>query len=192
MILRRLFVLIGALCAVGCAHQELDSADATTGSGSDAPSTMKHRLQTLHVFPCPAREVWTLLADFGAIDRWWPKDSPVRIERVEVEGTGVGMIRHIYVAGLEHPIDERLDFLDEANMVLRLSHARPTPPNLPYYRATGRLADLDGGRSAFTYEGEFSTAPGEENAGRDRLLRSYANMFRGLEQACVGSGRDRD
>lgn len=145
--------------------------------------TRRHRLRTLHVFPCQSRQIWSLLADFGAIERWWPKDGPVRIQRVEVEGKGPGMIRHIYVEGVERPIDERLDFIDDASMVFKLSHAQANPPNLAFYQATGRLADLEDGRSLFTYESEFSTAPGEENAGRDRLLRSYANMFRGLEEA---------
>lgn len=142
--------------------------------------TRRHRLQTLHVFPCRARQVWNLLADFGGIERWWPKSGPVRIRRVDIDGEGMGMIRHIYVDGIDLPIDERLDFIDDANMVLRLSHAQTNPPNLLFYQATGRLMDLDDGRSLFTYEGEFSTSPGEENAGRDRLLRSYDNMFQGL------------
>ena len=32
----------------------------------------------------PAAAVWALLADFGAIERWWPADGPILIEEVNI------------------------------------------------------------------------------------------------------------
>lgn len=149
--------------------------------------TETYSLQTFHVFPVSARAVWALLADFGAITRWWPKGGPVEIDRVVLEGQGVGMIRHIYNKGMPQAISERLDLLDEAHMILQLSHAGSGLPNLPFYQATGQLSELAGNRCEFSYRSKFQVARGEENISRDRLLRAYALMFKGLEAAATAS-----
>ncbi|MDY0067163.1 MAG: SRPBCC family protein [Steroidobacteraceae bacterium] len=140
-------------------------------------------LETFHVFPVPARKVWALLADFAAIQQWWPRGGAIEIERVVVEGEGVGMVRHIHNRGMRRAISERLDFIDDANMILRLSHVGSEPPNLPFYQATGQLSDLSGDRSRFTYRSELRVARGAENVSRDHLLAAYASMFKGLQAA---------
>ena len=33
----------------------------------------------------PVQRVWSLLADFGNIQAWWPSAGPLRIERVVLE-----------------------------------------------------------------------------------------------------------
>jgi hypothetical protein len=73
-----------------------------------------------YVLAVPARAVWGLLADFGSIQQWWPTEGPVRIDHVEVEGQGVGMIRHIYNEGIPSPVSERLDLLDHATRTIVL------------------------------------------------------------------------
>lgn len=59
--------------------------------------------------------IWGLLMDFGNIEAWWPKNGPVHIERVEIEGSGPGMVRYMHNAGFDNPVAERLDDLDLEN-----------------------------------------------------------------------------
>ena len=81
-----------------------------------------HQITTHHDFDAPAALLWELLADFAHIERWWPKDIPaVQIERVELEGEGIGLTRHIYNKGFAAPVSERLDFQDPATLTYKLS-----------------------------------------------------------------------
>lgn len=64
-------------------------------------------------FQSPADRLWVLLRDFGNLAAWWPRGSPIKIDRVEQEGRGVGMIRHIYYVGVPTPLSERLDDIDD-------------------------------------------------------------------------------
>jgi uncharacterized protein YndB with AHSA1/START domain len=53
-------------------------------------------LHSHHDINAPREIIWALLMDFGNIEAWWPKDAPIAIDRVELEGRGVGMTRHIW------------------------------------------------------------------------------------------------
>jgi uncharacterized protein YndB with AHSA1/START domain len=141
------------------------------------------RIRTYHAFDAPAANVWELLADFGAIERWWPTNEQPAIERVEVDGEGIGMVRRIYNRGAKHPIRERLDRLDPGERTLQLSILSPEPPYAAWYQATGRLVELGRARCRLDYESEFTAAVGRENATRDGILAAYRAMFSGLQSA---------
>ncbi len=141
------------------------------------------QITTSHEFDAPAEVLWMLLEDFAQIERWWPKDEPaVSIQRVELEGEGIGLIRHIYNHGFPAPVSERLDFQDPANMTYRLSIVGERPAGLRSYQATGRIEQLPGERSRLNYCGEFSTEPGREAEAEAFLRGAYALMFKGLAQ----------
>ncbi|MFT5604005.1 MAG: hypothetical protein ACI9G5_000958 [Paracoccaceae bacterium] len=55
-------------------------------------------------FSLPASRVWTLLADFGATD--W---LSAYFYRVDVEGSGIGMVRRLYQTADGHPAVHRLE-----------------------------------------------------------------------------------
>ncbi len=61
-----------------------------------------------------ADAVWALIADFGDVG-WVPG-----VEKVEVEGEGVGMIRHLTVPVFPQ-LHERLDAIDHEKMILDYS-----------------------------------------------------------------------
>ena len=143
----------------------------------------KLTLRTYHVFDAAPSRVWALLADFGTIDRWWPTDGPLVIERVEVEGRGPGMVRHIFNRGARYPVSERLERLDSNERVLQLTILDRDSARPPWYEATARLIDLEDGRCRLDYESEFSPPRGRENPTRDGILAAYAAMFAGLENA---------
>ncbi len=65
-------------------------------------------------FDASAEKLWAMLANFGDIS-WIPA-----IEKVELEGEGVGMIRYVTTPGLP-TLAERLDAIDHDNMILDYS-----------------------------------------------------------------------
>jgi len=143
----------------------------------------KLTIRTFHVFDAAAREVWTLLEDFGGIKGWWPTDGAILIERVELEGKGIGMVRNIFNRGAARAVSERLDRLDSEKRVLQLSILGPDPARTAWYQATGRLVELDDGGCRLDYESEFAAPRGRENQTRDAILAAYRAMFIGLQNA---------
>ncbi len=127
--------------------------------------------------------IWELIADFADIEAWWPSDGAVRIERVVVEGEGIGTTRHIYNAGMPAPVSERLDLLDRESLTWRLSIVGERPAGIRRYHARGRLSPLPGRACRISYLGEFEAEPGREAEAREFLLGAYQLMFNGLEQA---------
>ncbi|MBR9911827.1 MAG: SRPBCC family protein [Gammaproteobacteria bacterium] len=139
------------------------------------------KLHAHHDFNTPRANVWELLVDFGNIERWWPADSIVDIDHVDIEGDGIGMIRHIYNVGFESAVSERLDYLDTENHTLKLSIVCDRPAGLLQYQATGRLVELDNGGCRLNYDSEFVTEPGREKEAEEFLQGAYALMFHGLD-----------
>ncbi|GAC27486.1 SRPBCC family protein [Brumicola pallidula] len=138
-------------------------------------------LHSHHDISAPRETIWGLLVDFGNIEAWWPKDSPIDIDRVELEGSGVGMTRHIYNVGFESPVSERLDALDTENFTLKLAIVGERPAGLLHYQATGTLTELDDGGCRLTYDSEFLAEEGREDEARTFLLGVYQLMYVGFD-----------
>jgi carbon monoxide dehydrogenase subunit G len=138
---------------------------------------------TSAVLEAPAAAVWALLEDFGDIQRWWPGDGPIQMERVEREGSGIGMVRHIYNRGIPGFISERCDFLDPATRTWILSIIGTRPRGITAYVAEGHLVELDAGRCRIDYRANVTSEPGRDEQVRKGLLATWTMMFRGLEQA---------
>jgi hypothetical protein len=145
---------------------------------------MQH-INSSHDFNIPRATLWSLLVDFGNIQRWWPVGKPVDIERVELEGEGIGMTRHIYNKGFESPVSERLDFMDPDNYRYTLSIVGEKPAGLLNYKATGSLIALDNGGCRLVYASEFQSTAGSEQEAESFLQASYALMYEGLEASCT-------
>lgn len=141
-------------------------------------------LTATHLFEAPAAQVWQTLADFGAIQRWWPADTSMPIEGVTLEGEGIGMVRHIVNKGAPAPISERLELLDTQARRLVLSIVGQRPRGITAYVAEGRVIDMESGRCQLQYRALYTTAPGCEESVRRALLKTWELMFRGLERAC--------
>jgi hypothetical protein len=133
-----------------------------------------------YVLAVPAEAVWRLLVDFGAIQKWWPC-SPVRIDRVEVEGQGVGMVRHIYNEGIPSPVSERLDLLDHATRTIVLSIVGLRPPGMTAYVAEGRVTEIDAASCRLDYRALVTTDKGREERVRVGVLKTWSIMIQGLE-----------
>ena len=133
----------------------------------------------------PADTIWQLLADFGNIQRWWPDDGAICIQDVQIEGQGIGMIRHIQNRGARHRVSERLDFLDPATRTLVLSIVGTRPAGITAYIAEGHVVELDETRCRMYYRVLVTTAPGREDRTRDALEKTYETMFAGLQAAAL-------
>jgi len=90
-------------------------------------------------FDAAAGRLWAILADFGDIS-WIPGT-----EKVEVEGEGVGMIRHVTAPGMA-VLHERLDGIDHAKMTLDYSLPGVEYLGVKNYRARVRVVALAGSR----------------------------------------------
>jgi hypothetical protein len=86
-----------------------------------------------------ADKVWALVADFGNVS-WVPG-----IEKVELEGEGVGMIRHITVPVFPQ-LHERLDAVDHEKMILDYSIPAVAFIRVKNYRARAEVFEVDGER----------------------------------------------
>ena len=81
----------------------------------------------------PAAKIWAIIEDFGNIG-WAPG-----IEKVEVIGDGIGMIRRIHMPGLPEAIDEQLVSIDAKTMTMKYAIPRGLPMPLDDYYATAQL-----------------------------------------------------
>lgn len=100
--------------------------------------------------PLPAAKLWAVIEDFGNIS-WAPG-----IDRVEVIGSGNGMIRRIHMAGLPEPIDEQLVSMDAAAMKMRYAIPRGLPMPLDDYYANAHLEKISDTSTRVSWEGEFN------------------------------------
>ena len=90
-------------------------------------------------FDVNADKLWAILANFGDIS-WIPG-----IEKVELEGEGVGMIRHVTAPGLPQ-LHERMDAIDHENMILDYSLPEFAFIQVKNYKARAQVFALEGER----------------------------------------------
>lgn len=146
-------------------------------------SLKMNEIRISHDYCHDAQSVWELLEDFANIERWWPKgDGAIRIEKVVLEGEGIGLTRHIYNEGFPHAISERLDYLDPENRVYKLSMVDEIPAGITEYQATGKIVETDKG-CRLEYFSQFSADEKAVDTAREFLLGAYDLMFNGLDEA---------
>lgn len=128
-------------------------------------------------FPVPAAKLWAVVADFGAIGDWWP---PGMLDRVEVEGDGVGMVRSIHTrVGIV--LHEQLRAIDHASRRLSLAIVGDLPAGMEGYHATGSVADAGEESCTLTWEGRYRVPDtAAETSARNFIEGAYASMFSGL------------
>ena len=83
----------------------------------------------------PADTLWKTLGDFGNMG-WAPG-----IEKTEVIGQGIGMIRRIHMPNMQ-PIDEVLEAIDPQAMCFSYTIPRGLPMPITDYRAEVQLTAL--------------------------------------------------
>ncbi len=94
-------------------------------------------------FEFGAETVWAVFADFGNVS-WVPG-----VEKVELEGEGIGMIRHLTVPVFP-PLHERLEALDHEAKVLEYSIPSVQYIGVKNYHARVQVFDGGSGRCRVT------------------------------------------
>jgi hypothetical protein len=98
----------------------------------------------------PAAKVWELLGDFGGITKW---GGPM-LESCSVEGSGVGAVRTIGLAG-GGSIQERCEAYDAAQRSLTYSIIGTSPLPLRDYLSTCRVVETGPNACRVEWEGRF-------------------------------------
>jgi len=117
-----------------------------------------------------ADAVWAVLADFGNVD-WVPG-----IENVEIEGRGVGMIRHLSVP-VYPTLHERLEMLDPESMTLDYSIPSVEYISVRDYRARARVQPLEPGRCRLHWSCRAEADGASEEEARQKTRAFYEAML---------------
>jgi hypothetical protein len=105
----------------------------------------------------PASDVWAVLCRFGDIS-WIPVAG-----KVEVEGEGPGMRRHIHGSGDGDPVVERLVACDEGARTLDYAIDANNPLPVTDYRGNARV-DESGDGSTIVWSATFEPVGDEAEA----------------------------
>ncbi|MBW2273153.1 MAG: SRPBCC family protein [Deltaproteobacteria bacterium] len=130
----------------------------------------------------PVDALWKVIADFGAVG--WMQG----IDRVEVTGEGVGMVRAIYAGGGDTPVLEELESLDEDARRLGYTIPKNNPMPVSSYRAAITAVDLGGGKSRLDWAASFDPAPGAEEAAAKATVEGMYGVLIGWVKAEVEGG----
>ena len=123
-------------------------------------------------------QVWSVLSDFGNLD-WYPP-----AERVEVLGEGPGQIRRIYMMGMDTPVDEKLEAIDET--ARQFSYTIPDMPMQDYRVVVNVNEDRDA-KCHVRWHARFSGV-GEGMKAEDMIALmtdTYGAMMDDIERAAA-------
>lgn len=126
----------------------------------------------------PVSKVWEMLENFGNLD-WYPG-----WDKLEVLGSGPGMIRRIHMNGMD-PIDEILESMDAATR--SFSYTIPKMPMpVSEYRASVEVHSLDDGARTKVHWHCTAKPVGIPEADAQAMLEGvYADMLAKLEAAAT-------
>jgi hypothetical protein len=115
----------------------------------------------------PVEKLWSLLADFGEIG--WMQG----VSKVEVKGSGVGMVREIYAIGAAAPVVEVLESKDEAARQIAYTIPENIPLPVDDYHATCVAVDLGDGRSRLDWGCTFTPKGTDEASAKAQVEAMY-------------------
>lgn len=138
------------------------------------------QLTVTHEYAHSRQAVWAVLSNFGDIS-WthgWSK--------IETEGNGVGMVRRIFMEGLEQPIDEVLESLDATAFTLSYSIPRGLPMPLTGYLATVKLSEPAPGRCLVEWSCQAEPQGMSDADAQQMMTGVYQQMLQWLEARLSG------
>lgn len=129
-----------------------------------------------------AEAVWAVFGRFGEVG-WLP--GP---ERVETVGDGVGMTRLMHIPGMEAPVEETLEALDEQGR--QFSYRVKRNPFVPYDNYQARVGVVERGagclvRFESTFEIDQATidAAGGQDAAEQAAQTALSGFYRMMADA---------
>jgi hypothetical protein len=127
----------------------------------------------------PVEALWKVIAAFGEVG--WMQG----LDRVEVTGEGIGMVRAIYAGGGDTPVLEELESLNEEARRLGYTIPENNPMPVESYHATMTAVDLGGGKSRLDWEATFEPAPGVDEAVARNTVEGMYGVLIGWVKAGV-------
>lgn len=114
--------------------------------------------------------VWALLADFGNVS-WIPG-----IEKVDLEGEGVGMVRHLTVPVFPQ-LHERLEAIDHGAKVLEYSIPAVEYISVKNYGARAQVVDQGRGRCRVLWSCKAEAEGASEAEASEKTKAFYEAML---------------
>jgi len=127
-----------------------------------------YKVQVQEELPSDVNKVWQLLRDFGNIKAWATGNV------VKIEGSGVGMIRHI-----EFDLDkvvERCEAHDDDNMTFTY-RLLESPWPMSNYVATVILTSAGTGETLIEWSSSYQAEPEQAEAVRNLIESTYRMGF---------------
>jgi hypothetical protein len=136
-------------------------------------------VQIIRDLPFSANAVWTVLSNYGDI-------SWTGAPKVEVEGSGLGMIRKVIMDGMA-PIEEVLESMNHEAMTYSYTIPRGLPMPVTNYRAAVRVESIDESSCQVHWHSTAQPNEGSGSDGQQMLEAAYSHMLDGLEQRLASS-----
>ena len=134
----------------------------------ESPTMVEVQIEREYKFG--ADDVWAVIADFGNVS-WVPG-----IEKVDLEGEGVGMIRHLTVPVFPQ-LHERLDAIDHEEKVLEYSIPAVEYISVKNYGARAQVIDLGPGRCRVHWSCKAEAEGAPEAEAHDKTRAFYEAML---------------
>jgi hypothetical protein len=135
------------------------------------------KVRVTQEFATPAAALWAILGDFTELS-WIPE-----VPRCEMEGEGVGMVRHMYLDE-NFVIDERLEALDDENRTITYSIPKNNPLPVADYLATMTIHERGPDRCELEWSCTWSDPVGmTEEEAVVAITAFYGDVMPGIERA---------
>src|SRR5262245_44434888 len=125
----------------------------------------------------PAAKVWGLLGDFGGIAKW----GGSMLESCKVEGSGVGAVRTIGIAG-GASIQERLEAYDDVGRALTYAIIGKSPIPIRNYLSTCRVVATGPNDCRVDWEGRFEPDGVPEEQAQAMVRGIYTGAIAGVRK----------
>jgi hypothetical protein len=136
-------------------------------------------VQIIRDLPFSANAVWTVLSNYGDI-------SWTGAPKVEVEGSGLGMIRKVIMDGMA-PIEEVLESMNHEAMTYSYTIPRGLPMPVSNYRADVRVESIAESSCQVHWHSTAQPNEGSGSDGQQMLEPAYSHMLDGLAQRLASS-----
>jgi hypothetical protein len=125
----------------------------------------------------PRRTVYTRLADFGGLKKYFPE----AIEECDLEGSGIGSVRTIRMKGTDGVIVERLEALVDGSLI-SYSIINEAPLPLERYHSVIALSD-EGSGCKIRWSSNWIAKGAPEKEVRELIAGFYRDIFAGVVRA---------
>jgi hypothetical protein len=136
------------------------------------------QVQVSEDVPVAAAKIWDLVRDFGGAQKWL---GPM-VQKLELEGEGVGAIRTITLPG-DTKLHEQLQALDDAEMSFRYAIVRESPLPTTDYVAKFKLVETGPDSCRIEWGSTFEPAGGmSEDDVKPMVEGIYRSGIAGLRE----------